>query len=71
MALAVIYILIGMAYGIHLAVSEEFVTAPTHGHLNLLGFVLSTIFAFYYHLVPSAQDRAGQDGCISGCTKYR
>ena len=59
MALAVIYILIGMTYGIHMSVSEDFTTAPAHGHLNLLGFVLSAIFAFYYHLVPSAQNRAG------------
>jgi hypothetical protein len=59
MALGVLYVLIGMAYGIDMSVKQEFATAPAHGHLNLLGFVLGSIFAFYYHLVPSAQSRAG------------
>ena len=59
MALAVVYVLVGMSYGIYMSDKGDFTTAPAHGHLNLLGFVLSSIFAFYYHLVPSAQDRAG------------
>lgn len=59
MILAVIYVLVGMAYGIHMAVIEDTSTSPAHGHLNLVGFVLGSIFAFYYHLVPSAQTRLG------------
>ena len=57
--LAVVYVLVGMSYGIYMSIKENFVTAPAHGHLILLGFVLNSIFAFYYHLVPSAQDRLG------------
>jgi len=59
MTLAVVYVLVGMSYGIYMSVIDDFVTAPAHSHLNLLGFVMGAIFAFYYHLVPSTQDRAG------------
>ena len=59
MVMAVIYVLVGMLYGIHMAANQDFATAPAHGHLNLIGFVMGAIFAFFYHLVPSAQGRAG------------
>ncbi|MCG6856787.1 MAG: hypothetical protein LJE67_01830 [Salaquimonas sp.] len=59
LAFGVACVIVGMAYGIHMAVEQNFATAPAHAHLNLLGFVLSAIFAFYYHLVPSAQGRLG------------
>lgn len=58
LAFGVLCVIVGMSYGIHMAVQQDFATAPAHAHLNLLGFVLSAIFAFYYHLVPSAQGRA-------------
>ncbi|MCB1430649.1 MAG: hypothetical protein KDJ66_16235 [Nitratireductor sp.] len=59
LAFGVLCVIVGMSYGIHMAVQQDFTTAPAHAHLNLLGFVLSSIFAFYYHLVPSAQGRLG------------
>ena len=59
LAFGVLCVLVGMSYGIHMAVQQDFSTAPAHAHLNLLGFVLSSVFAFYYHLVPSAQGRVG------------
>ncbi|MRG72289.1 hypothetical protein GH722_10940 [Alphaproteobacteria bacterium HT1-32] len=57
MALAILYVIIGMAYGIHMSAIGDHVTAPAHGHLNLLGFVMGAIFAFYYHLVPASEGR--------------
>lgn len=59
MAFGVLCVLVGMGYGMHMAANQDFVTAPAHAHLNLIGFVLSAIFAFYYHLVPAAQTRLG------------
>ncbi|MEC9343026.1 MAG: hypothetical protein VYD64_04185 [Pseudomonadota bacterium] len=59
LAFGVLCVLVGMAYGIHMAAQQDYTTAPAHAHLNLLGFVLSAIFAFYYHLVPSAQGPTG------------
>lgn len=62
MIAGVIFILAGMAYGLDMAARQDFTTAPAHGHLNLLGFVLNSVFAFYYHLVPAAQ--RGQAGWV-------
>ncbi len=43
------YVLFGMAYGVHMSITGDFSTAGAHGHLNLIGFVISAIYAFYYH----------------------
>ena len=44
----------GMAFGIHMAMAEDFLLAPAHAHLNLVGMVLCAIYAFYYQVVPGA-----------------
>ncbi|MFC4671197.1 hypothetical protein ACFO5X_21785 [Seohaeicola nanhaiensis] len=56
MSLAVLAALIGMIWGLHMAISKDHLMAPAHAHLNLLGWVSFAIFAFYYHLVPAAAD---------------
>lgn len=55
LVVAVVSVLIGMAWGIYMAASHDHTMAPVHAHLNLLGWVSFAIFAFYYHLVPAAQ----------------
>jgi len=55
LAVGIAYVLFGMAYGIDMSIREDFTNAPAHAHLNLLGFVMGAIFAFYYHLIPVAQ----------------
>jgi len=57
MAVGILGILFGMAYGVHMSATQDFTDAPAHAHLNLFAFVLGSIFAFYYHLVPAAQGR--------------
>ncbi|GHF57409.1 hypothetical protein [Seohaeicola zhoushanensis] len=52
--LAVLAALMGMSWGIHMAISQDHSLAPAHAHLNLVGWVTFSIFAFYYHLMPSA-----------------
>ena len=54
MALGVISALTGMGWGIYMAGTQDHGLSPAHGHLNLLGFVAFSIFAFYYHLIPGA-----------------
>jgi len=54
MLLALLWILIGMAWGIQMAATHDHTLAPAHAHLNLVGWVTFAIFAFYYHLVPGA-----------------
>ncbi len=54
MALAVVSALIGMIWGIQMSATQDHTLAPAHGHLNLLGWVSCSVFAFYYTLVPEA-----------------
>ena len=55
-ALGVLSVLIGMGWGLQMAISGDHLLAPAHAHLNLLGWVTFSIFAFYYHLVPDAAE---------------
>ena len=55
--LAIIFALCGMALGIHMGMSGDHGQMPTHAHIMLAGWVTSAIFAFFYHLFPSAGDR--------------
>ncbi|MDP3959236.1 MAG: hypothetical protein Q8Q26_04040 [Pseudorhodobacter sp.] len=51
---AVIYVTLGMLWGIEMAVRQNFEMAPAHAHLNLLGWVTLALFGLYYHVVPAA-----------------
>jgi cbb3-type cytochrome oxidase subunit 1 len=52
--LAIIYSLCGMALGIHMAISEDHGQMPTHAHTMVAGWLMSAVFAFFYHLFPAA-----------------
>lgn len=52
--LAVISVVIGMTWGIIMSASGNHDLSPAHAHLNLLGWVSMSIFAFYYHIIPGA-----------------
>jgi multisubunit Na+/H+ antiporter MnhG subunit len=39
-----------MGWGMHMAKMQDFVMAPAHAHLNLLGGVLSALFGTFYAL---------------------
>ncbi len=47
-------VVLGMIWGIQMSATQDHSLSPAHAHLNLLGFVSFSIFAFYYHLVPQA-----------------
>jgi hypothetical protein len=51
---SVVLALVGMAWGIQMGISQDFVLAPAHAHLNLLGFVALFLSGLYYHGVPEA-----------------
>ena len=53
--LAVIYALVGMMLGLSMAMSQDHSQMPTHAHIMVLGWVMSSVFAFFYHLVPAAR----------------
>jgi hypothetical protein len=50
---AVIFALIGLTWGIVMAISEDHSEMPAHAHLNLLGWVSLFLFGGFYKLHPS------------------
>ncbi|MEQ1940844.1 hypothetical protein ABMA32_00335 [Mesorhizobium sp. VNQ89] len=52
--IAVIYSLVGMSLGLHMAMSQDHSQLPTHAHIMVLGWLMSAVFAVFYHLVPGA-----------------
>ena len=54
--LAVIYAVVGMLLGLSMAMSQDHSQTPTHAHIMVLGWVTSSVFAFFYHLVPAARN---------------
>jgi hypothetical protein len=50
---AVAIALIGMAWGIHMAISQDHSTLAAHAHLNLLGWVSLFLFGVFYRLHPA------------------
>ncbi|MBI3710964.1 MAG: hypothetical protein HY246_25245 [Proteobacteria bacterium] len=50
---AVLFVIVGMAWGIVMAVSQDHAAMPAHAHLNLLGWVSLFLFGIYYHLHPA------------------
>lgn len=48
--IAVLAALVGMAWGIAMAVSHDHAAMPAHAHLNLLGWVSLFLFGVYYRL---------------------
>ena len=52
--LAVIYALAGMALGLHMSISQDHSQMPVHAHTMVAGWLMSAVFAFFYHLFPAA-----------------
>ncbi|WP_417688379.1 hypothetical protein [Roseibium sp.] len=50
----VVYVIVGMALGIHMSASHDYTFAPVHAHINLIGWVTMGLFGLYYHAVPRA-----------------
>ncbi|WP_421915848.1 hypothetical protein [Mesorhizobium sp.] len=55
--LAIIYSLCGMALGLHMAISEDHSQMPTHAHTMVAGWLMSAVFAFFYHLFPAVAQK--------------
>ena len=45
-----------MVWGIVMSASGDHLLSPAHGHLNLIGFVMTSVFGTYYALSPNACD---------------
>ncbi len=53
---SVLLALIGMAGGIAMGIAQNFMLAPAHAHLNLVGFVSLFLAGLYYHVMPHVAD---------------
>lgn len=55
---ALVFLIIGIAVGLQMAISQNHNVVGAHAHINLLGWVTSAIFGVYYALNPKkAQGR--------------
>ncbi len=55
-ATGVFFVLIGMFWGIQMSITQDFMLAPAHAHLNLIGFVAMSVYGTFYALSPAARD---------------
>jgi hypothetical protein len=51
---AVLCVLVGMAWGIQMAISQDHLLGGAHAHLNLVGWTTMALFGLYYHVTPQA-----------------
>ena len=54
--IAVLYLIAGVSLGIVMGASGDHSLHPLHAHINLLGFVLMTLFGLFYRVVPAAAE---------------
>ncbi len=54
MTLAIVYALAGMALGLHMSITKDHGQMPVHAHAMTAGWLMSAVFACFYHLVPAA-----------------
>lgn len=50
--MAAIYLVVGVSLGIHMGKSHEFLLAPVHAHINLLGWATMALMGILHHLFP-------------------
>lgn len=51
---AAVYLVVGVTMGIVMGIAHEFVLAPVHAHINLLGWATLAIIGVIYHAYPAA-----------------
>ena len=54
---ATIFLIVGIAVGLHMGISEDHSAMPAHAHIMLLGWVTSALFGGYYTLQPAKAER--------------
>jgi hypothetical protein len=49
---ATVFLMVGIAVGLHMGISKDHAAMPAHAHILLLGWVTSALFGGYYALQP-------------------
>lgn len=61
-----VFLIGGMAFGMWMGAHEDFQLADAHAHLNLLGFVISTLYGLIHRAYPDlARSRLAWPQCIA------
>jgi hypothetical protein len=61
-----IFLICGMAFGMWMGAHEDFQFSDAHAHLNLLGFVVTTLYGLIHRAYPSlARSRLAWPQCIA------
>jgi cbb3-type cytochrome oxidase subunit 1 len=53
-ASAIVYIILGMALGLVMGITQDHAQMPTHAHILVVGWVTFAIYGFFYHTFPEA-----------------
>jgi hypothetical protein len=53
LVLGVVYLLVGVVFGMYMGGSGDHTLAPVHAQINLLGLTLMTVFGLVYRMVPA------------------
>lgn len=63
--LGLIFLVVGMAFGIWMGINNDFQYADAHAHWNLVGFVTSTLYGLIHRAYPKLADsRLAWPQCI-------
>ena len=63
--LGLVFLVIGMAFGIWMGINQDFQFADAHAHWNLVGFVTSTLYGLIHRAYPKlAESRLTWPQCI-------
>ena len=62
---AILFLIVGIAIGLQMAISQNHNVIGAHAHINLLGWVTSAIFGVYYALNPAKAEGRLPDSLIS------
>jgi len=61
-----VFLICGMVFGMWMGATQDFQFADAHAHLNLLGFVVPTIYGLIHRAYPSlALSRLAWPQCIT------
>jgi hypothetical protein len=52
--LAAMMLTVGVGLGIHMGIAHDFMLAPVHAHINLVGWASLALFGIVYRLYPAA-----------------
>jgi hypothetical protein len=65
-SLGFLALIIGMAFGMWMGAREDFQYMDAHAHLNLLGFVIPTLYGLLHRVYPNlAKSRLAWPQCVA------